>query len=110
VDYFYSALDTPVHAQPEPYIPVYPDHHGEQRRRKPAVKRAEIAKGIGWHSLRHTYSTLLRANKADIKVQQELLRHANVQTTLQIYTQAVSEQKRQANARVVGQLMAAASA
>jgi integrase len=55
--------------------------------------------------LRHTYSTLLRANGTDIKVQQELLRHSNVQTTLQVYTQAVSEQKRAANARVVSQLL-----
>ena len=45
--------------------------------------------------LRHSYSTLLRANGTDIKVQQELLRHSNVQTTLQIYTQAVSEQGEQ---------------
>ena len=38
-------------------------------------------------------------------MQQELLRHSNVQTTLQVYTQAVSEQKRAANAVVVGQLL-----
>jgi hypothetical protein len=37
----------------------------------------------------------------DIKVQQELLRHANIQTTMNIYTQAVSEQKRAANSKVV---------
>jgi hypothetical protein len=53
---------------------------------------------------------VLRANGADIKVQQELLRHSNVQTTLQIYTQAVSEQKRAANAVVVGQLLVAQEA
>jgi integrase len=72
---------------------------------KPAAVAAKITKRIGWHTLRHTYSTLLRANGTDIKVQQELLRHSNVQTTLQIYTQAVSEQKRAANAMVVGQLL-----
>jgi integrase len=73
---------------------------------KPAAVRAKITKRIGWHTLRHTYSTLLRANGTDIKVQQELLRHSNVQTTLQVYTQAVTEQKRAANAMVVGQLLA----
>jgi integrase len=72
---------------------------------QPAAKRAGISKQVGWHLLRHGYSTLLRANGTDIKVQQELLRHSNVQTTLQIYTQAVSEQKRAANAVVVGQLL-----
>jgi len=51
------------------------------------------------------WSATRRANGTDIKVQQELLRHSNVQTTLQVYTQAVSEQKRAANAVVVGQLL-----
>ena len=41
-----------------------------------------------------------------MKVQSELLRHSNIQTTLQIYTQAVSEQKRAAHEHVVGQLLA----
>jgi integrase len=43
----------------------------------PAAKRAKITKRIGWHTFRHTYSTLLRANGEDVKVVQELLRHAN---------------------------------
>jgi len=37
----------------------------------------------------------------DIKVQQELLRHSTVQSTMNVYTQAVSEQKRAANSAVV---------
>src|SRR5271165_1499600 len=73
---------------------------------QPAGKRAKISKQVGWHLLRHGYSTLLRANGTDIKVQQELLRHSNIQTTMDVYTQAVSEQKRAANAVVVGQLLA----
>jgi hypothetical protein len=67
---------------------------------KPAALRAGIGK-IGWHTFRHTYSTMLRSSGTDIKVQQELLRHANIQTTLNTYTQAVSDQKRVANSRVV---------
>jgi hypothetical protein len=37
----------------------------------------------------------------DIKVQQELLRHSTVQSTMNVYTQAFSEQKRAANSAVV---------
>jgi len=74
---------------------------------KPAAVRAEITKQIGWHTFRHTYSTLLRANGTDVKVQSELLRHSNIGTTLNVYTQAVSEQKRAAHAAVVGQLLPA---
>ena len=43
---------------------------------------------------------MLRALGTDVKVQQELLRHADVRTTLNIYTQAVMEQKREAIERV----------
>ena len=48
---------------------------------------------------------MLRAVGADIKVQQELLRHSTIQSTMNIYTQAVSEQKRAANSVVVGILL-----
>jgi integrase len=50
--------------------------------------------------------TARRANGTDVKVQSELLRHSNIQTTLQVYTQAVSDQKRAAREHVVGQLLA----
>ena len=73
---------------------------------QPAAKRAGITKQVGWHRLRHGYSTLLRAIGTDIKVQSELLRHSNIATTMNVYTQAVSSQKRAANAVVVGQLLA----
>ena len=66
--------------------------------------RAAIGE-IGWHTFRHSYSTMLRAAGTDIKVQQELLRHSTIQSTMNIYTQAVSEQKRAANGVVVGMLL-----
>jgi integrase len=73
---------------------------------KPAALRAGITKQVGWHTFRHSYSTLLRANGTDMKVQSELLRHSNIGTTLNLYTQAISEQKRVAHGQVVGQLLA----
>ncbi len=68
---------------------------------RPAALRSGIGK-IGWHTFRHSYSTMLRGAGTDIKVQQELLRHSTIQSTMNIYTQAVSEQKRAANSMVVG--------
>ncbi len=56
---------------------------------------------IGWHTFRHSYSTLLRSLRVDLKVQQELLRHADIRTTLNIYTQAMPDAMRRANSRVV---------
>ena len=72
-----------------------------QRHLRPAALRAGIGK-IGWHTFRHSYSTMLRGAGADIKVQQELLRHSTIQSTMNTYTQAISEQKRSANSIVVG--------
>ena len=46
------------------------------------------------------YSTLLRANGEDVKVVQELLRHANSKITMDVYTQALSPAKREAQGRV----------
>jgi len=71
-----------------------------ERQIKPAAMRAGIGK-IGWHTFRHSYSTLLRRVGADIKVQQELLRHSTIQSTMNVYTQAMSEGKRAANSVIV---------
>ena len=68
---------------------------------RPGAKAAGIRKRVGWHTFRHTYSTLLQANEEDVKVVQELMRHANITTTMNVYTQAVTTKKRQAQSRVV---------
>ena len=73
---------------------------------RPAAERAKIAKHIGWHTFRRTFSTLLKANGEDIKVVQELLRHATVKMTLEVYAQAVTPAKREAQSRVAGLLKA----
>jgi integrase len=72
---------------------------------QPAAKRAGITKRVGFHTFRHTYSTLLKANGADVKVVQELMRHANVTTTMNIYTRALTPAKREAQSRVVDVLL-----
>jgi len=69
------------------------------KRVKPAAIRAKIG-NVGWHTFRHTYSTLLHALGTTPAVQKELLRHANIRTTLNVYTQAVSAEKRSAASRV----------
>ena len=74
------------------------------RHLRPAALRAGIGK-IGWHTFRHSHSTILRGAGADIKVQQELLPHSTIQSTMNTYTQAISEQKRSANSMVVGILI-----
>jgi site-specific recombinase XerD len=65
----------------------------------------EKSKGmIGYESpkqLRHSHPTLVHALGVDLKVQQELLRHSDFRTTMNIYTQAVPHALREANSKVV---------
>lgn len=56
---------------------------------RPVAERLGIEKRIGWHTFRHTYSTLLRSVGTELKVMQELLRHSSLRSTIDIYTQAV---------------------
>ena len=72
---------------------------------RPAASRAGISKRFGWHTFRHTYSTLLIANGENVKVVQELMRHASSHFTLQIYSQAQNRTKRAAQARLAEQLI-----
>jgi integrase len=72
---------------------------------RPAASAAGIGKRLGWHTFRHTCATLLKDNGEDVKVVQELLRHANSRITLDIYAQAITESKRLAQARVVAKLV-----
>jgi len=77
---------------------------------RPAAAKIGITQRIGWHTFRHTYSSLLRANTTDIKVTQELLRHASSRVTLDTYTQAVTIQKRRAQSSVIRLLQACTTA
>ena len=80
--------------------PYWPDNL-MKRYIKPAAKALGINKNIGWHTFRHSFGTLLKANGEDVKTVQELLRHANSRITLDVYTQAVNSHKRAAQSKVV---------
>jgi integrase len=71
---------------------------------QPAARRAGIIKRIGWHTFRHTYSSLLSEYGNDVKVVQELMRHAKISTTMEIYTHARMVKKREAQSKVVDAL------
>ena len=49
--------------------------------------------------------SLLKGNGEDVKVVQELMRHANISVTLNIYAQAITQTKRDAQSRVVSLLL-----
>ena len=65
----------------------------------PAGKKIGIDR-LGWHMFRHSYRSMLDACNAPIGVQQKLMRHAQVSTTMQ-YGNAYMTEKRKAHGAVV---------
>jgi integrase len=61
--------------------------------------------GLGWHTFRHTYRSLLDETGAPIGVQQKLMRHSNVATTMNVYGNSTLRAKQQANSKVVQMVM-----
>jgi site-specific recombinase XerD len=67
---------------------------------RPALKAAEITGKVGWHTFRHSFATILKSNGEDVKTVQELLRHANISITMNVYAQAVTDIKRTAQSKI----------
>jgi len=104
---------TPYHAPTDWVFATDSNRAGEKRGKQPLwlckvmgyhiqpiARKLGIRKRIGWHTFRHSYSTMLRGAHVDLKVQQELLRHSTIQSTMNIYTRAIPKQKREANSLV----------
>ena len=73
----------------------------------PKAQELGIQKHFGWHTFRHTYSTLLRSVGTEFKVMQELLRHSSLRSTLDVYTQAITPSKHEAQAAVMSLVLSA---
>ena len=58
--------------------------------------------GLGTHSLRHTFRTWLDSVGTPVGVQQRLMRHADVRTTMNTYGDAATSDMREAHSKVVG--------
>jgi integrase len=71
---------------------------------KPRGEKIGIV-GLGWHTFRHTYRSLLDETGAPIGVQQKLMRHSNVATTMNVYGSSTLRAKQQANSKVVEMVM-----
>ena len=61
---------------------------------KLGILKKKDPRRFGFHNLRHSLASyLITEAKADPKTVQSILRHANVQTTLDLYTHAMSDSK-----------------
>jgi len=66
---------------------------------RPAGQKIGL-QGVGWHAFRHTYRTLIDDVGTPLGVQQRLMRHADIKTTMNTYGSAFEKSKRRANSRV----------
>ena len=70
---------------------------------KQELQRAADAAGIGHlrsHAFRHTYRTWLDSVGTPVGVQQKLMRHSDIRTTMNIYGDAVTPDMREASGKV----------
>jgi integrase len=87
-------------ANPETKRPYHQDTI-QQNHIREAGKEAGLGDGIGWHTFRHSYRSWLDGTGAPMTVQKELMRHARIQTTMNIYGKAMTDSKRQAHSKAV---------
>ena len=73
-----------------------------KRHIRPILTEMGVTKRIGWHSFRHGLATMLRRLEVDLKVAQEMLRHANPRILVEFYQQAVTDEKREAQNLALG--------
>jgi integrase len=72
---------------------------------KQELQRAADAAGLGHlrtHAFRHSYRMWIDAVGTPIGVQQKLMRHADIRTTMNIYGDAASADMREAHGKIVG--------
>lgn len=56
------------------------------------------------HNLRHTFCTRFCENERNIKVIQEIMGHANIETTMNIYAEATKEKKKESFSNLEGKI------
>lgn len=101
---WFEAPDSWVFANPVTRRP-YHQEEIQKRHLRTAGIAAGIGADIGWHTFRHSYRSWLEEAGAPITVQKELMRHASIQTTMNVYGKAMSETKRQAHSKVVAMVL-----
>ena len=55
---------------------------------------------LGTHTLRHTYRSWLDSVGTPIAVQQKLMRHSDIRTTMNVYGDVVDDRMKEAHGRI----------
>jgi integrase len=71
---------------------------------KPAALGLGI-QGLGWHTLRHSYKSWMAATKISPAQMKDLMRHSDIETTMNVYGRTLTPELRAANTAVAEQLL-----
>ena len=71
----------------------------EKEKRQPMLIRHFTA-----HNLRHTFCTRFCENETNLKVIQEIMGHADIETTMNIYAEATAQKKQESFANLEGKI------
>lgn len=67
-------------------------------------REPELLPHFSVHNLRHTFCNRMCENETNLKIIQEIMGHADISTTMNIYNEATREQKQQSFANLEGKI------
>jgi integrase len=82
----------------------YSDSTSLAKHLKPAAMRLGIT-NLGWHTFRHSYKSWMATAKVSPAQMKDLMRHSDIETTMNVYGKTLTPEMRAANATVAEQLL-----
>lgn len=84
---------------------IYKDYNEEEKARAAEEGREPfLIRHFSVHNLRHTFCTRFCENESNIKVIQEIMGHADIETTMNIYAEATEQKKKESFANLEGKV------
>jgi len=81
------------------------DYYEEENERAKMEQRPlELLPHFSVHNLRHTFCTRFCENETNLKIIQEIMGHADVTTTMDVYNEATKEKKVESFAKLEGKI------
>ena len=76
----------------------------EAERAKKERREPVVVPHFSVHNLRHTFCTRFCENETNIKVIQEIMGHADIGTTMNIYAEATEQKKKESFSNLKGKI------
>lgn len=84
---------------------IYKAHNEQEATKAEKEKRQPLLiRHFSAHNLRHTFCTRFCENESNLKVIQEIMGHADIETTMNIYAEATAEKKQESFAKLEGKI------